>query len=945
MLIFPAAYMSITYAITALMIACGLLGEAELAAELAVSQGATIATFYAFSANTRNLILSQSEEVSPGDILLARLLLVIPLAIAAYFLSTLAAGVSTQVALVVVLRRSVEWMNEVHLSRREVQRDRRAAIAFLVIQIVLFLGAVAAVVATPRLASIALYTWALLPLLVTAPYLAKEALPPISRFIQTLPRLSSHFGSTAMLGLSIYAFRLLIVLLLPKATAGDLFTAIGIGSFMGSLFANVLGPTIALSGDRNARIRLPRVLRWCMWATASLGAGLLVGSLVEWRWFAFLGKSFFFWSAAGASLVGGVVMVLAQRIRLELLRDRPGTDVFGPDVLMNILLVTAVPVAHALAGQTGMILLYPLNALLAYMFYRSSQREGAAFQSAGVRRSAQYWGRLLIASGLIFPLFFLLSGKIYNATELMIDSGGVLANLPLPVSVVACFLGILIVGQYRKATVALAVIFLMFVLMLAASLYTTSGELASERGKLLLMLQFLLPSFALVLGLTFESSYEGQSTVERASIYVLAFVVPVQLAISWASGTLALQQSLRLFTVYQHAQYVPVMFAGSYLVALSTLWATASARVPLALLGIALGVYTAASNSMLSIALLATGMLALGGYGMLRERDWRLLALAVVTVVAAGGYFLIARNTIDSSLKYGFLYGTNRPYYVESMAPIATYKAGTWTLRGQPSDPREHLIRYVIRTVGQGHVFVAEGTLRTGALRIGVAVDGEFVEHVDLTRLGDFSVALRPGTGRLTAVVASRVPEGGVIDARLTRLGWEIDLGTKLDRSAERGLDGQDTRVSPADSRIPMNLLERIYDWRFYATRIVESRETMLFGHPRPPDRSVLTSAHNYYLDFLYNFGLIALLPLVGLIGYTCVLLWQRRHAVMASGSLLGLSAVVVFLIFVDNNLKVTMRQPYPGILTFFLWGLLLSRLRQLDKPATGKPPERRLSP
>jgi len=34
-----------------------------------------------------------------------------------------------------------------------------------------------------------------------------------------------------------------------------------------------------------------------------------------------------------------------------------------------------------------------------------------------------------------------------------------------------------------------------------------------------------------------------------------------------------------------------------------------------------------------------------------------------------------------------------------------------------------------------------------------------------------------------------------------------------------------------------------------------------------------------------------------------------------------------VFLVVIDNDLKVTFRQPYPGLFGFFLWGLLLSRL------------------
>jgi uncharacterized RDD family membrane protein YckC len=47
----------------------------------------------------------------------------------------------------------------------------------------------------------------------------------------------------------------------------------------------------------------------------------------------------------------------------------------------------------------------------------------------------------------------------------------------------------------------------------------------------------------------------------------------------------------------------------------------------------------------------------------------------------------------------------------------------------------------------------------------------------------------------------------------------------------------------------------------------------------------------------------------------------------VASSSFLGLAIVVLIVLFVDNSLKVGLGQPYPGIISFFLWGILLSRL------------------
>jgi hypothetical protein len=48
---------------------------------------------------------------------------------------------------------------------------------------------------------------------------------------------------------------------------------------------------------------------------------------------------------------------------------------------------------------------------------------------------------------------------------------------------------------------------------------------------------------------------------------------------------------------------------------------------------------------------------------------------------------------------------------------------------------------------------------------------------------------------------------------------------------------------------------------------------------------------------------------------------------VISSPEFLCLTSVVMFLLLIDNSLKVGLRQPYPGIFTFFLWGILLSKL------------------
>ena len=129
-----------------------------------------------------------------------------------------------------------------------------------------------------------------------------------------------------------------------------------------------------------------------------------------------------------------------------------------------------------------------------------------------------------------------------------------------------------------------------------------------------------------------------------------------------------------------------------------------------------------------------------------------------------------------------------------------------------------------------------------------------------------------------------------------------------------------------SEGKLPTNVSERLADWKLFYTGIVESPRTLTFGHLSPLAREVKTSAHNWYLDFVYNFGLISLLPMLVLIVFTLNLAWGLRKVL--PGETWWLAGLVAFLVLVDSNFKVTLRQPYPGIFAYFLWGLLLSRLR-----------------
>jgi hypothetical protein len=61
------------------------------------------------------------------------------------------------------------------------------------------------------------------------------------------------------------------------------------------------------------------------------------------------------------------------------------------------------------------------------------------------------------------------------------------------------------------------------------------------------------------------------------------------------------------------------------------------------------------------------------------------------------------------------------------------------------------------------------------------------------------------------------------------------------------------------------------------------------------------------------------------------MLLIRHYRSVYEFNQLFGLTVSVMFFLLVDNFVKVGMRQPYPGIATFFLWGFLFQKLKTID--------------
>jgi hypothetical protein len=103
--VFPAAFLANTFAVTAMMIVLGLAGQSDAAADFGIVHGATVALLHSFSGNARSIILNPSSPISTSTVLGTRMLLLLPLGVMSWLLSTHVATVEAMLAFVLVLRR------------------------------------------------------------------------------------------------------------------------------------------------------------------------------------------------------------------------------------------------------------------------------------------------------------------------------------------------------------------------------------------------------------------------------------------------------------------------------------------------------------------------------------------------------------------------------------------------------------------------------------------------------------------------------------------------------------------------------------------------------------------------------------------------------------------------------------------------------------------------
>tara|TARA_B100000963_G_scaffold187057_1_gene162721 strand:+ start:7770 stop:9029 length:1260 start_codon:yes stop_codon:yes gene_type:complete len=126
----------------------------------------------------------------------------------------------------------------------------------------------------------------------------------------------------------------------------------------------------------------------------------------------------------------------------------------------------------------------------------------------------------------------------------------------------------------------------------------------------------------------------------------------------------------------------------------------------------------------------------------------------------------------------------------------------------------------------------------------------------------------------------------------------------------------------------PANINLRIEIYKKYYEEILDNKKILLIGDKEGYLDKIFKSSHNLILDIIYKFGLILVIPYL----YLFFLIFFRLISLNKKSNDFYSLLFVLVVIVIENFFKVSLKQPYPGIISFYLIGYYLKKTSYIKK-------------
>lgn len=117
--------------------------------------------------------------------------------------------------------------------------------------------------------------------------------------------------------------------------------------------------------------------------------------------------------------------------------------------------------------------------------------------------------------------------------------------------------------------------------------------------------------------------------------------------------------------------------------------------------------------------------------------------------------------------------------------------------------------------------------------------------------------------------------------------------------------------------KLPQNIILRFEIYQKYLATF--NQKKLFFGNKEYILDKNFSSAHNIILDAAYKFGILLAIPFFYLFLYIFYKFFSEKNIYKKK-----LLFFLIFFLFLENMFKVSLKQPYPGFISYYLIGLIL---------------------
>ena len=129
--------------------------------------------------------------------------------------------------------------------------------------------------------------------------------------------------------------------------------------------------------------------------------------------------------------------------------------------------------------------------------------------------------------------------------------------------------------------------------------------------------------------------------------------------------------------------------------------------------------------------------------------------------------------------------------------------------------------------------------------------------------------------------------------------------------------------------KVPQNIILRLEIYQKYLVNFDQKK--LFFGSKEYSLDKSYSSAHNIIIDAIYKFGILLAIPFLYLFFFIFYKFFSEQNIYKKK-----LLLFLIFFLILENMFKVSLKQPYPGLISYYIIGLILFN-REFDSLISSK--------